>query len=208
MKISYAILTHNEHEYIDKLLATILSQKDKEDEVVVVDDYSDAPTSTILQKYANEGKISLYTHALNENFAQQKNYLIDCCTGDWIFNIDADELPHWILSRDVKKIITSNKDIDAYFLPRVNTVSGMTDADVVRWRWSVNPKGWINWPDWQLRLFKRSSQIRWMRAVHEQLQGYSRYGYLPDKEEYALLHHKDIKRQNIQNELYQKIQYQ
>ena len=40
MKISYAILTHNEGQYIDTLLSFLTTNKRLEDEIVVVDDFS------------------------------------------------------------------------------------------------------------------------------------------------------------------------
>ena len=41
MKISYSILTHNEDESLQKLLEFLVKHKDEEDEIVILDDYSD-----------------------------------------------------------------------------------------------------------------------------------------------------------------------
>ena len=206
MKISYAILTHNEHEYIEKLIQYLVQNKRSQDEIVVVDDYSEGITKAVLEEHAIDGNIKLYHNSLEGNFAKQKNFLITKCSGDWIFNIDADEIPEYILMRDFQKIIEANSS-EAFFVPRVNIVDGMTDSDAMRWRWSVNPEGWVNWPDWQLRIFKNDyPRISWNNPVHEQLTGFESYSFFPDKKEYALMHRKTIQRQTIQNEFYQKIQ--
>ena len=41
MKISYSILTHNEDESLQRLLEFLVKHKDEEDEIVILDDYSD-----------------------------------------------------------------------------------------------------------------------------------------------------------------------
>ena len=52
MKISYAILTHNEGEYIEQVLKFLTDNKGLNDEIVVVDDYSSDPLSkAILEEY-------------------------------------------------------------------------------------------------------------------------------------------------------------
>jgi glycosyltransferase involved in cell wall biosynthesis len=52
MKISYAILTHNEGQYIETLLSFLTTNKRPEDEIVIVDDFStDLETIEILKKY-------------------------------------------------------------------------------------------------------------------------------------------------------------
>ena len=41
MKISYSILTHNETDSLLELIHFIMEHKDEEDEIVILDDYSD-----------------------------------------------------------------------------------------------------------------------------------------------------------------------
>lgn len=209
MKVSFAILTHNEHDYIEKLIQWLLKYKQPQDEIVVVDDYSEGVTQAVLEEHAIEGNIHLFFNSLNNDFAKQKNFLIQQCTGDWIFNIDADEIPHYILLRDFRKILEVNPDVEAYRISRVNVVKGMTDSDAMRWRWTINERGWINWPDYQLRLFKNDyPRIKWVSPVHETLIGFKAMSHLPSKEEYSFLHEKTIERQTLQNEFYQRIQLQ
>ena len=98
-----------------------------------------------------------------------------------------------------------NPDFDCYLVPRINTVEGLTDRHVNEWRWNVNEKGWINFPDYQYRICKNIEQIKWVNKVHERLEGYTRMTMLPAEPVLALGHHKTIKKQEKQNEYYGKL---
>ena len=87
-------------------------------------------------------------------------------------------------------------------VPRVNTVDGLTEEHIKKWGWRVNEKGWINWADWQMRIYKNHPDIIWVNKVHEVLEGYKVHGMLPLEEEWALYHPKDIKKQEKQNNYY------
>ena len=98
MKISYAITVCNEHKEIDKLLTFLFEHKRKEDQVVV---QMDADNSTkevwdTCEKYESHSaaEYTLTQYALNKNFAAYKNNLNRQCDGNWIFQIDADEIPN------------------------------------------------------------------------------------------------------------------
>ena len=93
-----------------------------------------------------------------------------------------------------------------YLVPRVNTVEGLTDAHIQKWRWNVNEKGWVNYPDYQIRIYKNTPSIYWERKVHERLNIWEDTQPLPiDTEDWVLYHPKDIKRQEKQNALYDTI---
>ena len=70
------------------------------------------------------------------------------------------------------------------------------------WRWNVNDKQWVNWPDYQWRIYKNIPEIIWKNKVHEVLDGYKTMSFLPREEEYALYHPKTINRQEKQNNYY------
>ena len=78
----------------------------------------------------------------------------------------------------------------------------MTQEHIDKWRWQVNEKGWVNWPDYQTRIIQNSPKIKWQNKVHEQIVGVSTKGALPTEEEWCLYHPKNIKRQEVQNQLY------
>ena len=62
-------------------------------------------------------------------------------------------------------------DVDLVWVPRVNTVKGLTDEHCVKWGWRVTKLGWVNYPDYQSREFKNSEDIRWHNKVHERIFG-------------------------------------
>ena len=203
MKISYSILTHNETESLARLIDFIEMYKDKEDEIVILDDYSDnKDTQNILDATVSVYEIVYEQRHLNKDYASQKNHLAGMCKGDYIFNIDADEIPNKWLIQNIKSILKMNPTIDLYWVPRVNTVEGLTDAHVRAWGWDVNEKGWVNFPDYQGRIWRNRPNIRWKKPVHEQLVGYEEHTFLPQEEEFCFYHPKDIDRQEKQNEFY------
>ena len=136
------------------------------------------------------------------HFADWKNKLTEYCTGDYIFQIDADEMPHRYLLDNLPEILESNSDLEVLLVPRVNTVEGITQEHIQKWRWNIDEKGRVNWPDYQWRIWKNKPEIKWKNKVHEVLDGFTTYASLPDNESYSLFHPKTIERQEKQNNLY------
>ena len=210
MKISYGITVHNEAKELNRLLEILIHKTDPEDEIVIVDDFSNQEVQEVItswtQQYGHEDMkvIKVYQRKLNGDFASQKNYVIEQCSGDYIFHLDADEYPHEVLLRDIKKVLEIN-DVDLIWVPRVNTVDGLTEKHIQQWSWKVTEQGWVNYPDFQSRVFKNNKDIRWVRPVHEQIQGAKTYAHLPPHEELSLYHPKTIQKQEQQNQLYSEI---
>ena len=206
MKISYSILTHNETDSLMELINFLVENKDKNDEIVILDDFSNNEyTKEILDTLVSIHGIKFEQRALNKNYAEQKTHLTRMCSGDYIINIDADEMPHKWLIKNIKPILETNPSIDLYWVPRVNTVSGITQEHIDKWRWQVNEKGWVNFPDYQGRIWRNRSNIYWKNAVHEVLKGYNEHTFLPAEEQFSFYHPKDIDRQEKQNEFYNTI---
>ena len=204
LRITFGITTHNEGEELQRLLAQLIPfVEETEDDVVILDDFSDDPLLVeLLVEYAKHPKVTVYQRVLNKDFAAQKNYLNRKCTGDFIFQLDADETLDDVLLAQLHSLLETNADVDAFLVPRVNVVHGLTSEDVERWHWTVNELGWNCWPDYQTRLYRRQPQIYWEHAVHEQLVGFDSYVLLPAEEEWAIYHIKTIDKQRSQNELY------
>ena len=206
MKISYAITVCDEFLEIQRLLSLLLNNKRRQDEVVVLVDLSkNKPTSELLRylhELSSEDYITLVEDTFNRHFADWKNILTKSCKGDYIFQIDADELPNLVLIQNLPIILESNPDNEVYLVPRVNTVEGLTPEHIQMWGWNVNDKEWVNWPDYQWRIWKNKPGIKWKNKVHEVLDGHKSYAALPSQEEYALYHPKDIVRQEKQNTYY------
>ena len=206
MKISYSILTHNETDSLLKLIEFIVKYKDEEDEIVILDDYSDnEKTKEILDTMCSIYEITFEQRHLYKDYGGQKNHLTRMCKGQYIVNIDADELPNKRLIKNIKSILEANPTIDLYWVPRVNTVKGLTQEHIQKWGWQVNEQGWVNWPDYQGRIWRNRQNIRWEKPVHEVLMGYKEHTFLPQEEDFCFYHHKEIERQEKQNEFYEKI---
>ena len=72
-------------------------------------------------------------------------------------------------------IIEMNPENDVFLVPRVNTVEGLTDDHIKKWGWNVNEDGWVNWPDYQWRVWKNTPTIKWVNKVHERLHGFKTF---------------------------------
>ena len=206
VSISYCITTHNEGSvYIKPLLDRLLKFLQPEDEIVVVDDFSTEPsTVSVLEEYRD--RINLYFNSLDNDFAAHKNFAKSKCTKEYIFFIDADENVHENLLLTIKEILYNNQTIEMFMVPRINIVQGLTEQHVQKWNWNVNEKGFVNYPDPQTRIVINKEEIKWENKVHERLVGHSTHTILPfETEDYCLLHIKDIKRQESQNDFYSKI---
>jgi len=201
MEISYAIPVCNEHEELKRLLDFLIRNIDQEDEIVVQCDRGNT-TPEVYKVLGNFPKVKVIEFPLKGDFASFKNNLKENCSGHWIFQIDADELPHESLILNLRELLKINPTTEMFLVPRVNTVKGLTQDHINKWRWNLNEKGWVNWPDYQTRIIQNSQKIKWQNKVHEQIVGISTKGVLPMGEEWCLYHPKTIGRQEAQNRFY------
>jgi glycosyltransferase involved in cell wall biosynthesis len=202
MKISYAIPVCNEHEELMRLLSILITNKRDEDEIVVQCDQGNTTTEVYQVLDQFYGKINVIEFPLKGNFATFKNNLKKHCTGEWIFQIDADEYLTVEFLQNLHLILQDNPTTEVFLLPRINTVEGLTQEHIQRWGWNVNEKGWVNFPDLQPRILQNTPKINWGNKVHEVLMGHSTWATLPLEDEYCLYHPKQIERQERQNNLY------
>jgi hypothetical protein len=144
-------------------------------------------------------------YSLNSDFASFKNNLKEHCKNKWIFNIDADEMPSRHLVENIHHILQENDELDVLIVPRWNIVEGITQSHIIKWRWRFDEMGRINWPDWQMRIYKNKEEIRWKNKVHEVLEGFDKYAMLPEDKDYCIFHNKSIQRQEKQNDFYDTI---
>jgi len=205
MKLSYAITACNEVEETIRLVNQLLNYKEENSEIVVLLDTPKAPTELVeyLELQANADKIDLIESEFSGDFAQWKNLLNSQCKGEWIFQLDADEYLTPDLIVNMEALLEANIDKDLILVPRINTVEGLTESHIQKWRWNVNEKGWVNFPDVQTRIYKnKPEQIGWSGKVHERIGGYESYTHFPLEEVYCILHPKTIERQERQNNYY------
>ena len=208
MIISYGITVHKEAEELRRLLDVLYKNIDDNDEIIVCVDGEDDAVRFELdiysKKFYDDSRVmKVYQRELKKDFASQKNSVIENSVGDYVFHIDADEYPNEILIKQLKEILTIN-NVDLVWIPRVNTIDGMKEEHIKRWGWKVTEKGWVNYPDYQARVFRNDDSIRWERPLHEVIRGYKTYSHLPPHEELSLYHPKTIERQEEQNMFYNK----
>ena len=208
MKLSYGITVYNEAEELFRLTDLLINNIDKEDEIVICVDGNDEKVKLVLENlqktYQWNSNIIIYNRKLDKDFASQKNSVIENSTGDYIFHIDADEYTNETLHQQLKQILEMNDGIDLIWIPRVNTIEGMEQHHIEKWGWRVTENNWVNYPDYQARVFRRDSEIRWTRPLHEYIKGCKTYSHLPPHEELSLYHPKTIQKQEQQNLFYNK----
>ena len=207
MKISYGITCCNEFVEIQRLVSFLLQHKRIQDNIVILYDEvnGDPEIETYLRSHALNKEFAWHKGKFENNFADWKNKLTSLCTGDYIFQIDADEIPNENLIFTLHEIIETNSELDMFLVPRVNTVEGLTPEHIAKWGWRVNDEGWVNWPDLQCRIWKNKPELKWKNKVHEVLDGFKTYTALPDVEYFALYHPKTIAKQEQAVKLYQTI---
>ena len=206
MKISYGLTICDEHKEANKLISYLLEKIDKEDEIIVIYDQNRVTTETLNVLESYKDNISYYPFNFQQNFLENKNYLQTKCTGDYIFQIDADEIPSEELIANLKIILESNP-VELLITPRKNLVEGLTQDHINKWGWRVTEQGWVNWPDAQKRIYKNDSKIQWTgHQVHGMVTGYETYAVLPLQEEFSIIHNKTIERQEKQNSRYSQIE--
>ena len=84
------------------------------------------------------------------------------------------------LSENIHELLELNPHIDCYAFPRVNIVLGIEDRPdlIQKWGWKLDINGFINYPDYQLRLCKNLPTINWENKIHERLNGYKELAML------------------------------
>ena len=206
INITYAVTVCNELEEITKLINFLHPRLKKEDEILI--QYDETSVTNAVKQYLqiisqlHPNEIRVISYPLNNDFASFKNNLKNHANGIFIFQIDADEIPSEYLVENLSDFIEYNKDVDLFFVPRINTVEGLTPKHIKKWGWDVNEKGWVNFPDYQTRLYRRTSEIEWVGAVHERIINYNTLSVLPSEADYCLYHPKQIERQEKQNAYY------
>jgi len=208
MKISYAIPVCNEIKEIERLLNFLIENKREEDEIIILYDINngDVEVEKYLREtsFINPSLFSWHKYDFDGHFANMKNYLTSLCSGDYIYQIDADEMVDEYVLRLLPQVLAVN-NVDAILVPRINTVKGLTQEYIQKWGWRVDDKGWVNFPDYQWRIYRNNGKIKWKNKVHEKLEGYTSVSHLPKENEWCLIHPKTIEKQIKQVKLYQGI---
>lgn len=205
INISYALTVCNEADELDKLLGILLTNMDSNDEIIILSDQSNVTDKVkhVIKRYEQQRPIKHISYPLAGDFATFKNNLIKAATKRYLFQIDADEFPHEVLFKKLKIFLFIHFYADCFYVPRVNMVEGISNSHIEKWNWRTEQSGRINFPDYQMRIFKLGKNIRWQNKVHERLVNYRSKKKLPcENEDFCLYHLKTIDRQEKQNALY------
>lgn len=248
INISYCITVCNEFDELLRLTNFLLPYVQGDDELLI--QYDSEKVTDEVKSYLNiiqavePQKVTVISAKLDNDFANFKNNLKRHARGIYILQLDADEMISDVFMTDVHDIIEENKNVDIFFMPRLNTVDGITEAHVKKWGWKItkNPnvigereididsdeykylqklgyiidedeytsvvkyyKPIINFPDYQTRFYRRTSEIEWEGHVHETIVGYNTFAIFPGVDDYCIIHDKTINRQEKQNEYYETI---
>jgi glycosyltransferase involved in cell wall biosynthesis len=201
-KVSYLVTCSTETDTLERLLTRIVSILGDDQLLILQDESSKSEdTDEIIKIYFDDHRVGLYAHPLNKDYGGHKNYGIEKCKGDWIFQIDGDEMPpESLLGENLHALIDSNPSIEAYAMPRINAWHGLTPEHAKQWGWGLDMSPTYGrlraaWPDYQWRLFKNAPHIRFQKRLHERIEGFKSYAGLPTEEEWALYHDKTIETQ-------------
>lgn len=201
--ISFAITVSDELEELKALTSLLFTHIDlKTNEVVIL---CDIAKSTIeLNEYLNSIShiCSVNYDKFDLDFAVFKNKINTLCSQDYIFQLDADELPNVYLLDNVANLIINNPDVELFWIPRENFVEGIKNEHLAQWNWNIDHLNRINFPDYQGRIYKNKPEIYWHRKVHERIIGAKKHTCLPPKKELSLTHKKHINKQIISNNNY------
>lgn len=216
MKVSFAITCRDEVKEVNELLSKLYRFLAEEIEpiydyeFVFLQDGSDPNMIQMLSEWCigdKKEQIRWQMHDLKDDFGTHKNILNSYCTGDYIFQIDADEYPSAILVACLGSLFFQNPNIDLMWVPRINTVDGLTPEHIKKWGWRVErlkdaDMDVINFPDYQSRIYRNDPKIKWVNKVHEHIEGANKFTKLPAEMIWALFHPKTIQKQEQQNAKY------
>jgi len=133
------------------------------DERIVVDACSTDCTAEIARQYTDRVFVRPWS-----GFGPQKNFGIEQTRSDWILIVDADERVTDELRREIRQRLDSGvpTDVAGFEIPRRNNFYG---------KWL---EGGGSYPDYQLRLFRRSAGRYDETLLHENLRLTGRIGRL------------------------------
>jgi len=169
--LSITLATYNESKNIQRCLDAI---KDIADEIIIVDGQSQDNTVSLAKKFK---KVKIISTTNKPMFHINKQIGISACTGDWILQLDADEVVTPELKKEINQIISKDpKEVkeDAFWIPRKNYFLG-----------TFLRKGG-QYPDPTIRFYKNGKAFLPCKDVHEQAQVNGLTGWLKnDLEHYA-----------------------
>ena len=193
MKLTYTVQVCNESRELYSLLNFLSKTVDDGDEVNVVVDSNNVTDKVerVLEHFKQ--RITVFKRPF-DSFYLNSQFHADQASGDYVFLIDADEMPQELLIKKLKDII-KNAGAEIIAVPRINIHPGATQEFIEKSKFTVNDAGFINWPDYQTRVFKNCEHIRWTDEVHTKLTGTDKIVGIRAEPKMALWHIKSIEKQ-------------
>jgi glycosyltransferase involved in cell wall biosynthesis len=171
-KIVANILCHNELVYLRSLIPKVAKICD---EIIVVDDLSSDGSKEYLESWPIITRIE---RKFELNFSDQRNAALSLVQdGDWVFRIDADEIPSENLMVDFKESLSK---IEAQGVDRIQ----IPIYHLVTFGMCLQETGC------EIRLFKKNSSCLWHKQFHEEIRASFEGGLLKFPSWNALLHFK------------------
>jgi cellulose synthase/poly-beta-1,6-N-acetylglucosamine synthase-like glycosyltransferase len=249
--ITYAITVCNELTEIKNIIDRLKKLATGDYEILI--QFDEENGSDDVKKYLETvDDIRVVSYPLNNNFAAFKNNLKRNSNKNWIFQLDADEIPSDDLINNIYALLDDmeKSGVGILSLPRINTVDGISDDHIKSWGWRITVQEHpallitrflsamqvnylkllqkhncivdsdkdfiqfyaplINFPDYQSRIYRKVHEIIWEGKVHERLIGWPLISRVEgdtfdEQYSYAILHHKEIQKQEIQNKFYDNI---
>lgn len=168
MRISVVLAVRNEAQNIDRCLKAVFNWAD---EIVVVDGSSSDKTVDFAKKYKAIIAVTVNPPIFHIN----KQKAINMARGDWILQLDADEVATEQLKKEIDRIIAQNPLENGFWIPRKNFFLG-----------KFLTKGGA-YPDYTMRLYRRGKGSLPCKSVHEQAEVEGKTGYLKN----PMLHYAD-----------------
>lgn len=193
MKLTYTIQVCNESRELFSLVNFLQKVKDDEDEINIVVD-----TNNVTEKV--EDVLAFFSDGIHvfrrpfDDFCKNTNYHKSVANGDYIFHIDADEMPQETLIRKLKEIIDTS-GAEVLYVPRMNIHPGATKAFLDEMKFNVNEAGWVNWPDYQGRVYKNADYISWSDELHSKLIGTNKVAAIQADPSLGMWHIKSLEKQ-------------
>lgn len=162
-KLSIAIATFNEENNIQKCLDSIYNWAQ---DIVIVDGSSSDNTTKIIKKYP---KVKLINTDNKPMFHINKQMAIDACKGDWILQLDADEIVTPQLRKEIDSLINIPDEKQLYSGYWINRQNFFLSRFL--------QKGGV-YPDSTIRLYQNGKAHLPCKSVHEQAIVEGKVGHL------------------------------
>jgi len=195
MKLSYAITVCNESKDLYSLISFLTKVIDDNDEINVLVDTKHVTKNVRAVIDHFKSRLVVHEREFDGNFASHRNFHLKKCKGEYIFVIDPDEMPKEKMISGIKGVIRESRS-DLIAIPRINIHPGCTQKWLDKQGFKVNEFDWINWPDYQGRIFKNDVNISYGNAIHENIVGAKNPACLPADPRLALWHIKSVDKQD------------